>query len=167
MCNNLCRNNFIDKINLAVQSSNYILNSNSNYFLNFLNIAFVIICTGVCVYFFLRIKVLYRESNHIFTFRIVLLSNTFFFIYNLALYFFFKKDIDFLDGLDALSKYHKCFQVKTVKDFLDNINNGLSIYMEVYNTSLKKILIENSIVFTLLVFLIIPISSFKKIIFID
>jgi len=162
-----CKTDFIKNINIAVQATDYILNSNINLISIFTNIFFVIIICGICIYFFISIKKLYRESHHIFIFRLVLFTNLLFFIYNLTIYFVFKKDINFIVGIESLNQYTNCFKERNVRDFLDNINDGLSIYKEAYNTSLKKILIENSVTFLLLISLIIPISLIKKILYID
>lgn len=127
------------------------------------NLGFLILIIGVNIYFFLRIKKSAEHENDMKTFRIVILSNLAFLAFNAAVYCLIHNDVGFLEGIVILEEVSNCFTNSELKNFLNNVKYGIFNFNEIYSLSLKKILIENSIVLAMLIIMITPICNWLKI----
>lgn len=107
---------------------------------------------------FSNIKSKGNPNFNIYGFKWVLIINLLFFFYNLTIYFIFMNDAT--EGhLKNFELFKTCFMNENFVNYMERIKFGLENHRELFHHSLKRILVENSII---IVIYLIMISNFTN-----
>jgi hypothetical protein len=143
-----------DKVDDSISYAISIVSGPKSTILFSINLIFLTLVT--ISNFVLILNINKKSSNKVLLFRMVLFSNLFLLAFNTLEYFLYQNPEDLFQAVKTLNNYSKCFTNKKFVTFLENLKFGIISYDEIFNVSLTKILVENSIIIFMFSLMISP-----------